>query len=35
VASLNASEPSTINGAKEVVSVSLPEFWTLIKSVSE
>lgn len=35
VASLNASGASTIDGAKEVVAVSLPEFWTLLESVSE
>jgi 3-phosphoshikimate 1-carboxyvinyltransferase len=35
VAALVASGPSTIDGAGEAVAVSLPEFWTLLESVTE
>jgi 3-phosphoshikimate 1-carboxyvinyltransferase len=35
VATLVASGPSTIEGAQESVAVSLPEFWTLLESVTE
>lgn len=35
VAALVATGPSEIEGARESVSVSLPEFWTLLESVAE
>ena len=35
VAALGANGPSQIEGARDAVAVSLPEFWTLLESVSE
>ena len=35
VAALLASSPSRLEGAREVVNVSLPEFWTLLDSLTE
>ena len=35
VAALVASGSSTIDGAQKSVAVSLPEFWTLLESVTE
>lgn len=35
VAALTATGPSLLEGARDAVDVSLPEFWTLLESVSE
>jgi len=35
IAALSADGPSTIEGARESVGVSLPEFWQLLASVAE
>ncbi|HUS11140.1 MAG TPA: hypothetical protein VMZ30_11805, partial [Pyrinomonadaceae bacterium] len=35
VAALSANGPSKIDGARTAVSVSLPEFWSLLESLSE
>jgi len=35
IAALSAEGPSTIEGARDSVGVSLPEFWQLLASVTE